>query len=275
MLLASTLSIINLAELTIPNAITSLPKYSVNNSIVPVLVIPNSVTSIAKTGLYQALGRSAAPNRLCVLSIPEGITSLDTQSLDVDYVDRLSIPKDIKEFTVNVIGGPSRAKRLFLPDTMTSIVAGNISNMYSLEKIKLPSSLVSLGNSCLYDCFNLTEVNIPDSVTEIGTNPFYNCCKLRSLRIPAGIATAVTFSSSAKYPTQIIFYGPNTGLNYHNEVLEVIYHCDSAPASLLVPNGFCSVYVPDELYDAFYAATSSDFKGRIRKHSEYIGVLPT
>ena len=57
------------------------------------------------------------------------------------------------------------------------------------KKIKIPNSVTSIGNYAFYGCSGLTSVMIPDSVTSIGNSAFYNCSGLTSVTISNSVTS--------------------------------------------------------------------------------------
>ena len=84
------------------------------------------------------------------------------------------------EFDVTDI--PDGAKTVYLPDSVTSIIA-SAGNLPNLEHIRLPSGLKTIGNWTFSCAFSLQEIVIPESVTRIGEGAFGACEQLRRVTI--------------------------------------------------------------------------------------------
>ena len=109
-----------------------------------------------------------------------------------------------------------------LSNSVTSIGDTAFQNCYSLTSITIPSGVTSIGNSAFRSCFSLTSITIPSGVTSIGNSAFQSCYSI----------IKYDFTSFTSVPTL------------------------SNTAAFSNINGICKIYVPDELYDEWIAATN-------------------
>ena len=61
-----------------------------------------------------------------------------------------------------------------VPDGVTTLPDGFVTNLSNLESITLPNTLTTINNATFQTCFKLIELDIPSSVTAIGYNTFPN-----------------------------------------------------------------------------------------------------
>ncbi len=64
-----------------------------------------------------------------------------------------------------------------------------INNRSALTKINIPDSVTTLEDGSISQCYYIRDIVIPDSVTYIGENAFYHCRAMRSITIGAGVET--------------------------------------------------------------------------------------
>ena len=106
-------------------------------------------------------------------------------------------PKDVIEYsvkndTVIICDNAferSKIAKIKIPNSVTSIGKGALSNCYSLTSIHIPNSVTSIGKGAFLGCYSLTFIHIPDSVTYIGECSFMGCTSLISIHIPDSVAS--------------------------------------------------------------------------------------
>lgn len=98
--------------------------------------------------------------------IPEEVTAIDEFAFDEEAVT---------------------VKKVYVPDTVTSISRGAFEGCPNLEEVRLPKTLETLESCVFSDCTNLKSIEIPKTVKTIGECAFYNCASLQSVTVPDSV----------------------------------------------------------------------------------------
>jgi len=270
------------AAITLPNTLQIIPKAGIQYIYdTPVLTVPDSVIELKQYALNSTLGSYSRANRLHIISVPESISTINNYSISSQQCTRLSIPKVFTELPEGFCSGMRTALRFFMSNNVTSIGNRALSDWCKLQKIRIPSELVTIGDYNFYNCYSLNSIELPSKLTSIGSGFLSSNRGIRSLRIPRSVATiSGNYFAQSSSIAQLIVEGP-TDITFGSSAMdwlnEIIFLSETPPTKFNVPSYYCDVYVPDLLYDDFKAFSTvySDYKNRIRKHSEYPGVLPT
>ena len=94
------------------------------------------------------------------------------------------------EHTVRILGevsyigahafdGNDACTKVWMNDSIHSILNDAFIRNYSLTSVKLPSKLTYLGGDCFRYCGNLLEIELPETISKINAYAFYNCTNLR------------------------------------------------------------------------------------------------
>jgi hypothetical protein len=166
-----------------------------------------------------------------------------------------------------------------MSDSVSHIGDRNIDGYHKLQKIKLPASLTTLGEYNFNGCETLATLELPESLENIPSWFLYNNRGVAKLKIPRSVKTISTSYAFNGCAIRQLIIEPSLPVTFGSidyYCAEIIYLCDAVPSSFNPPSYYCDVYVPDDLYDGFVSIViASDKRARIRKHSEYPGVLPT
>ncbi len=150
---------VTLANVTIPEGVTTLGDYAFQNMTELVTItIPSTVATIG-TGAFTG------DTKLISITLPHGITQLSEW----------------------LFSGDTSLTSITLPDTLVSIGDYAIYYCPKLESLALPATLKTLGRLAIGDCYKLTSIVIPDGVTTIGPEAFRKCNGLTSVTIPATV----------------------------------------------------------------------------------------
>ena len=116
-----------------------------------------------KVTTYNLSGKvyaSFTENAKSVVSIPEGVTHLDSKSLQGNTtVKEVVLPSTVVDF-----GGTANAQG--------TAASGGMFYQSAVEKVTLPEGLTEIPAATFNQASQLKEVNIPTSVTKIGINAF-------------------------------------------------------------------------------------------------------
>ncbi len=135
------------------------------------VVIPDTVTSIGSGAFMQCYALQ--------LTLPESITCIQWDDEDCLWNSNKSA----------LIYVPPTLERLVLPDFMTTIPDSLFSGNNHLKEIVLPSTVTTIGNSAFYNCDALTSIEIPEGVTTIGECTFYDCDGLKEVTLPSTVTS--------------------------------------------------------------------------------------
>ena len=102
---------------------------------------------------------------------------------DYDFIRNAQIENGV------LIKYQGNAKKIVIPDSVTSIGARAFSLHISLTSITIPDSVTSIGEQAFSGCVALASITIPDSVTSIGMGAFRSCTSLTSITIPDSVTS--------------------------------------------------------------------------------------
>ena len=213
----------SLANVTLPNSLTTIGKHAFSCSSLASIEIPNSLTTIGREAFYccDSLTNITLPNSLTtigqeafefcsslksieipnsVTTIEEGafngcesLTSISVSGGNTTYDSHSNCNAIIETATNTLIAG---CKNTVIPNSVTTIGSRAFSSCSSLTSIEIPSSVTTIGVEAFYGCDGLTSIEIPGSVTTIEQGAFGSCSSLASIEIPGSVTT---IGSSAFY----------------------------------------------------------------------------
>lgn len=131
-----------------------------------------------------------------------------------------------------------------IPKSTTSFTSNEVfKDCRSLSFIIFPSGVNSFSEGAFYNCFALSSIIIPDNVQSINRNAFTYCYSLSSVIIPSSVT--LIGSGAFSICTNMAFYDFST----HTSVPTLSGKFEHFPSD-------CKIIVPDNLYDAWIAATN-------------------
>lgn len=145
--------------------------------------VPQSVKGVAVTsvGAKAFLGNK----QLRYLSLPEGLTSLQDNSLQTTRLMGLSLPESLTTIGAKALQGSYMLTGLKLPAALREI--GEQAFGYTrLVSVELPEGLTALPDSCFARCGWLDNVSFPASLQSIGAEAFKGCGVLNYLIVNGG-----------------------------------------------------------------------------------------
>lgn len=246
-----------LTLLTISPGFTVIPEYCIyGNYRVRAVIIPIGVTTIGKYNIYY-IGSYNVENQT-IISIPETVETIGANSLySITDVKRVVIPSKVTEINTYVCGDLPNAVRIFMSDTVTSILG--IGGCRTLHKFKLPSELVETGYCFLGDS-SITECIMPSKLTKLGDYTL-RYTALRRLIIKGEITSIGSYTLNSARVSELIICS-QTNVN------------DAIKGIVSSSGYYRHVYVPDEAVETYRTTVSRDYKERIYPLSEYKGVIP-
>ena len=191
--------------------------------------LSDSVTSIGTNTFYYCCS-------LISITIPSSVTTITLNAFSACYsLTSITIPNGVRRITDGVFYYCSSLTNITIPNSVIDIRLSAFLYCYSLTSIIIPSGVTSIGNSAFRSCFSLTSITIPSGVTSIGNSAFQSCYSI----------IKYDFTSFTSVPT----------LSNKDAFSDI--------------NGICKIYVPDELYDEWIAATNwATYADYIYKASE-------
>ena len=178
-----------LAQITIPDCVTSIGDGAFYTVQLTSIDIPDSVTSIGNGVFYQC-------GRLASVTIGSGVISIGDEAFrDCSRLTSIDIPDSVTSIGDEAFRGCNRLTSVTLGNGL-KIIGDSAFYTCGLTSIGIPDSVTSIGsNAFAYN--NFTSIIIPDSVTSIGNNAFFFCNKLRSVTIDSPDVAAMLASQTA------------------------------------------------------------------------------
>lgn len=193
-------------SITLPDAITEIPKYGFYHASIESVKLPANLTTIGNRAFDYC-------QKLTSVELPAGVTSLPQylfnyctslksvtsaspiQSMDYYAFYSCTALETIPELAEGMtkipqaaFGSCSSLTSVKLPSTITEIGGSAFQNCKSLV-IDFPENVTSLGTQVFGGCTSLTSMTINDKLTEIPANTFNGCTSLTEINIPANIKT--------------------------------------------------------------------------------------
>lgn len=122
-----------------------------------------------------------------VLTIPEGVTSIDKNVFKETEIIGVNFPQSLTSIKSNAFLNCRYLTEVEIPDGVTQIGSGAFKGCYSLKSVKLPVGLKKIPNKLFYGC-GLKNIEFPQGITNIGASSFMGN-KLESLTFPDSVIT--------------------------------------------------------------------------------------
>ena len=155
------------AELRIPETIDGLPVVAVGES-----------AFAAEEEAPVADPADELPAEL--LFVEEGVESHAT----MQAVRRIFLPDSITTIGAYAFHGCSALEYIHLPAQLTTVSVRMFDGCAALEQVSLPADLRAIEDYAFYGCGNLQKLHLPETVARIGKYAFYNCRKMTEINIP-------------------------------------------------------------------------------------------
>ncbi len=115
------------------------------------------------------------------VTIPEGITHIS--GFESSSVTEVILPESAVSIEPYAFDRCRSLKKIYIPDSVTSIGFGAFWDCVALEEVRLPYGLTEIAEYAFYGCESLQQVTIPDSVMVVHDNAFQNCYGLKDLTL--------------------------------------------------------------------------------------------
>ena len=100
-------------------------------------------------------------------------------------------------------------KRISTPKSLKTFPVNMLRQTYSLAEFFIPKECTAIPNSMFYRSNALAKLVIPSTVTRIGTEAFYQCYALQELHLlPTTPPTLANTNAFTGVPSDCVFYVP-------------------------------------------------------------------
>lgn len=190
----------------IGNSVTSIDDYAFyNNKSLTKATIGDAVTSVGSHTFYYCeklesvtLGKSVNTisdyvfykcRSLTSVVIPDGVITIGQNAFDwCQSLESVTLGKNLKTIGEDAFNTCKVLKSIVIPDSVTEIGALAFSNCYALERAVVGTGVTALDQT-FNNCHGLTEVTIGENVKTIGNFTFSNCSDLEAIAIPDCVTT--------------------------------------------------------------------------------------
>ncbi len=187
----------SLKELSLPNSIKVLEKYSVfkcNNLIK--LELPfigrtdkdedNNYLSYTFGASSFTMNNDYIPNSLKEITIIRG-DILDNSLAGCEFIEEIEVLDYINLIGKSAFQNCKSLKTIILPKSLKRLNDNTFSGCNSLENINLPSSIIYIGKNAFANCSSLAEIQMPDNITTLNESAFKGCSNLSTVGLPQGL----------------------------------------------------------------------------------------
>ena len=205
------------------------------------------VAGVTALDEYIFTQSSSVKNYYCVAArLSDSVTYIRTYTFCYCYsLASITIPNSVRSIALSTFSGCYSLISITIPSNITRIPDSMFASCYSLTSITIPSSVIDIRFSAFYYCYSLTSITIPNSVTSIGNYAFQNCYSLTSITIPNNVTSIGSYVFGNCYSIKKYDFTSSTSVPTLSNT--------SAFSNI---NGIYKIYVPDELYDEWIAATN-------------------
>ena len=176
-------------ELTIPESVTKIKKYTFFGCKFTTLKIPNTVTKIGE----YAFANCSTLRTAEVLNIGSGcsLTTIEHDAFcDCSALQSVNFTEYVMQLGEAAFARCGSLTEVKLNDNLTTLLPNTFLECGNLTTVNIPNSLISIGNSAFDCCGNLSiELILPEGLTIIGNRAFASCGKLPSLSLPNTLST--------------------------------------------------------------------------------------
>ena len=186
-----------LAVLTIPDTVTQIDSGAFSGcSSLEMVTFPKNLASIGSSAFHSCASLKKVVLNNTLSTIGAGAFS------DCDKLEIISVNKDNQNFSFEkgilfdkaktlicqVVAG-TKAEKLTIPDTVTSIMPYAFWGCELIPEIIVPSSVKEIGPYAFSNFTSLETVELPYSLRTINLKAFSYCTKLSSITIPESVTT--------------------------------------------------------------------------------------
>lgn len=144
---------------------------------------PKGLTTIGKEAFYNC------PNlyKDKVMTIPEGVTTIDTLAFAFLKASEIRIPSTCKTIRLQAFADVA-ARTVTFAAPQNGLTIGNMCfAMSKIETIAFPMGMTKLGESAFLDCTKLKSISFPGSLSRVPSCCCYNCPALTSVSLQEGV----------------------------------------------------------------------------------------
>lgn len=259
-----------LVNVTIPNSVTYIGKYSFYSSGLTSIDIPEGVSTIDDGAFMYCYS-------LADFKVPSSVTTINNYAFTgtawynaqpdgIIYINNIlyeykgnvsqNTTITIKEGTLGISPwafGHKGLTNVIIPDDVVNI--GRFA-FYStdIKCITIPEGVTSIEAGCFSGCWSLEKVEIPVGVTEIQGSAFLSCHKLKSIILPRNLLAIGGSAFQSTGLTEIYALSDKPASIYYNTF-------DDYTATLYVPLGAKAAYECAAYWSNFKNIVEMDFTG--------------
>ena len=140
------------------------------------ILLPAALQASGFSLQNSTLTRSGSPCMLTELTIPEGITGIQSFCFSGSpALKKAALPKSLRELGTAAFTDCRALEEITIPEGITRLRKMTFSGCVSLREAALPSSVTSIGEWAFRGCRALKTVFLPESVTDICAEVFLDC----------------------------------------------------------------------------------------------------
>ena len=181
----------HLKEIDIPDGVRAIGNEAFRNTGLSAVNLPSRLTTLGKCAFEKTRVRS--------LFIPAGTKIVDNSLGSMPYLEEIAVERGNEHYTsedgvlyddygtILLYYPQAKAGAFTVPDGVTTISAGAMSECSNLTRVVLPESVTEIGNKAFYASKKLTAITMPTTLKALGTEAFSECEALRTITIPHGL----------------------------------------------------------------------------------------
>ena len=130
--------------------------------------------------------------------LPKSLKTISNNSFQgTGNLNHLTIPGGVSHIGAYAFSY-SGIESLYIEDGLQELTENSLANMAMLKEVRLPNTLTSIGSGCLTDCYSLTKIFIPNSVVTIASDAFSNSLKEIIIDKPEGSISGAPWGANSE-----------------------------------------------------------------------------
>lgn len=170
-------------ELTVGNAMTSIPSKIYNSTSLKKITVGNGIKSIGSKAFYNFTNLES-------VSLPTSVSSIGESAFyNCKKLNSINIPNGVTSIRNNTFNGCGRLTSISLPDNLKSIGNYAFDDCSSLTAVSIPESIIGIGEGAFKGCSSINSISIPTGVSSVKKWTFAYCSSLNSVNIPSSVTS--------------------------------------------------------------------------------------
>ena len=183
----------SLKSISLPDSVTRIATYAFGGCTgLKNAYLSDNLSSLAETAFDQCPARMfvSIQSPAAVVLTSAGYSFRSPEAPEV----HLNAYYSGGRMTVSVVDCDVSAKKITIPQGVTTIANYAFQNCSGIQEVTIPSGVVTIGYRAFSGCTVLKDVVIPSTVTSLGFACFYNCTGLETLYIPSSVTSVGSYS---------------------------------------------------------------------------------